>query len=248
LEATCEDARASKPTFGFKKTNMSFTFNVAVAASNGVVITASMVCCGAYLYKYRWRQLKARPLVVTTLIIALTVLTFGLQFAYPEVLQALRLDVDRLKAGEWWRLITPVFVQPYGLFQFLFNMMFAVVLLPMAEKLYGAKLWLLYLVPGLVGQLVNTAWKPGGGGSSTAVFGVMGAILIYVLVHRKSAPVQYPVFAALGLCGAVVMCFTHDGHGPGLLAGAALAALICWLAPLEQPNKALQPTCEDARG
>jgi hypothetical protein len=50
----------------------------------------------------------------------------------------------------------------------------------------------------------------------------------------------------LGLCGAVVMCFTQDGHGPGLLTGAALAALICWLAPLGQPNKALQPTCEDA--
>src|SRR4051812_44528061 len=109
---------------------MSFTFNIAVAVSNGVVITASMVCCGAYLYKYRWRHLRARPLVVTTLIIALTVLTYALQVAYPEILQALRLDADRLKAGKWWRLITPVFVQPYGVFQFLFNMMFAVVLLP----------------------------------------------------------------------------------------------------------------------
>lgn len=204
-----------------------------------------MVCCCAYLYKYRWRHLKARPLWATTIIIALTVLMFGLQVAYPQVLQALRLDVDRLNAGEWWRLITPLFVQAHGTFQFLFNMMFLVVFLPMAERLYGAKLWFLYFVPGVIGQLVNSNWNPGGGGSSTAVFGVMGSILIYVLVHRKNAPKQYPVFAILGICGAVVMCFTADGHGPGLLTGAVLAALICWLSPQEQPNNALQATRED---
>jgi rhomboid protease GluP len=220
---------------------------IAVAASNGITITASMVCCVAYLYKYRWQHLKARSLVASTLIITLTVLTFGLQVAYPEILQVLRLDVDSLKAGEWWRVITPLFVQPYGTFQFLFNMLFLVVFLPMAERIYGARVWLLYFVPGVVGQLVNCAWRPGGGGSSTAVFGVMGSILMYVLLHRKSAPRQYPVFAILGICGAVVMCFTRDGHGPGLLTGAVLAALICWLSPPEQPNDALHATREDAR-
>lgn len=212
---------------------------IAVAASNGITITASMVCCVAYLYKQRWQHLKVRPLVGSTLIITLTILMFGLQVAYPEILQALRLDVTGLKAGEWWRLLTPLFVQPYGWFQFLFNMIFLVVFLPMAERLYGAKMWFLYFVPGVVGQLVNCAWRPGGGGSSTAAFGVMGSILVYVLLHRKNVPRQYPVFAMLGICGAVVMCFTHDGHGPGLLTGAVLAALICWLSPLEQPNKVL---------
>lgn len=203
---------------------------IAVAASNGITITASMVCCVAYLYKYRWRHLNAGPLVATTLITALTILTFGLQVAYPEVLQALRRDLVGLRAGEWWRVITPLFVQPQGTLQLLFNLMFLVVFLPMGERLYGARIWFLYFVPGIVGQLVNYAWSPDGGGSSTAIFGVMGSILVYVLLNRKSAPRQYPVFAILGICGAVVMCFTRDGHGPGLLAGAALAALIFWTA------------------
>ena len=221
---------------------------IAVAASNGITITASMVCCVAYLYKHRWQHLKARPLVASTLIITLTILTFGTQVAYPEVLQALRRDLVGLKAGEWWRLVTPLFVQPGGVFQFLFNMMFLIVLLPMGERLYGARIWALFFVPGVVGQLVNYAWGASGlGGSSTAVFGVMGSVLVYVLWYRKSAPIQYPVFAGFGICGAVVMCFTRDGHGPGLLTGAALATLICWLSPQEQPNNALQATCEDAR-
>jgi rhomboid protease GluP len=214
------------------------SLSIAVAASNGITITSSMICCVAYLYKYRWRHLKPRTLVASTLIIALTVLIFGLQAAFPEILQAFRLDVDGLKAGEWWRLVSPLFVQPYGPYQFLFNMMFLVVFLPMAERIYGARVWLLYLLPGVVGQLVNCAWRPGGGGSSTAAFGVMGSILIYVLLDRKSAPRQYPVFAILGLCGAVAMCFTRDGHGPGLLTGAVLAGLICWLSPPEQPKSA----------
>jgi len=226
---------------------MSFTFNVAVAASNGITITASMICCVAYLYKYRWRHMEARPLVASIAISTLTILIFALQLAYPKVLEALRLNVADLKAGEWWRLVSPILVQPYGIFQFLFNTMFLVVLLPISERLYGAKVWFLYLVPGVVGQLVNVAWKPGGGGSSTALFGLMGAALVYVLWDRNRAPKQYPVFAILGICGAVVMIFTHDGHGPALLSGAALAALICWLSPLKQPNNALQATCADAR-
>jgi rhomboid protease GluP len=220
---------------------------IAVAASNGITVTTSLVCCVAYLYKRRWQYLSARPLVASTLLMALTVLTFGLQLAYPHVLQSLRRDLAGLKAGEWWRLVTPLFVQPGGAFQFLFNMVFLVVFLPMAERLYGARVWFLYFVPGVVGQLVNYAWNPDGGGSSTAVFGVMGSLLMFVLWQQNIAPKQYRIFAALGLCGAVVMCFTRDGHGPGLLSGAALAALICWLSPQEEWNNVLQATCEDAR-
>ena len=221
-------------------------FTIAVAASNGITITSSMVCCGAYLYKYRWQHLKPRTLVVSTIIIALTTMMFGLQLAYPEILYALQRDINGLKAGEWWRLVTPLFVQSHGVFQFLFNMVFIVVFLPMAERLYGARTWLLYFVPGLIGQLVNYAWAPEGGGSSTAIFGVMGTLLMYVLLHRKTAPRQYSVFAVLGICGAVVMCFTHDGHGPSLLSGAVLAALMGPSPHLENPNS-VHTTSEDAR-
>lgn len=205
--------------------------NIATAVSNGVTITTSMACCFAYLYHTVWRRLDARPLIASTLIITSTILMFGVQLAYPEIIQALRLDVAALRAGEVWRLVTPLFIQPYGIFQFLFNMLFLSVFLPMGERLYGPRIWLLYFASGVVGQLVNCAWRPGGGGSSTAIFGGMGSILVYVLIRGKIAPRQYPVFATLGICGAVVMCFNQDGHGPGFLTGAALGALICRVSP-----------------
>jgi len=199
---------------------------LAVIASNGVTVTSSIVCCVAYLYKERWKHIEPRPTFVSMLIITVTVLMFGLQIVYPETLQVFRLDAVKLKSGEWWRLVTPLFVQPYGPYQLLFNMIFLVVFLPMAERLYGVRMWLLFLIPGVVGQLANCAWNAGGGGSSTAAFGVMGSILAYVLLDRTRSPAQYRVFAILGICGAVIMCFTRDGHGPGLLTGAALGALL----------------------
>lgn len=203
------------------------------AASNGVTITASMICCVAFLYKHCWKELPARPLFASTLILALTVVLFGLQSAFPGVLRTMRLDVASLRAGEWWRLITPLFVQPYGWFQFLPNIVFLAVFLPMAERLYGAKVWILFLGTGLAGQIANIDWRPGGGGSSTAAFGLMGAVLAHVLWRWTGAPRQYGWFAILGILGAVVMCYNRDGHGAGVLTGAALAGLMCWLSDRE---------------
>ncbi len=194
-----------------------------------------MICCVAFLYKQRWNRLPARSPLATTVILALTLVVFGLQTVFPIVLRTMRLDPVSLQAGEWWRLITPLFVQPYGWFQLLPNVLFLAIFLPMTERLYGAKAWLLFLGSGLAGQVVNLEWRPGGGGSSTAAFGLMGAVLAYVLWHWTSAPRQYGVFAILGILGAVLMCFNRDGHGAGLLAGAALAGLICWLSvPIEK--------------
>src|SRR6185437_11464604 len=109
--------------------------SLAVYASNGVTITSSMVCCVAYLYKQRWRQLKARPLVATAILITLTALMYGLQLAYPALVGALGRDLPALKQGELWRLVTPLFIQSLGTGQFVFNMLFLVTFLPMAERL-----------------------------------------------------------------------------------------------------------------
>jgi rhomboid protease GluP len=195
-----------------------------------------MVCCVAYLYKYRWRQMKARPLVATAILITLIALMYGLQLTYPALVAVLGRDVSALKQGEVWRMVTPLFIQSQGAGQFIFNMLFLITFLPMAERLFGAKVWALYFVPGVVGEIVNYAWDPHGGGSSPAIFGVMGSLLMYVWLRRRDAPKQYGWFALAGMCGAIVMCFTRDGHGPSLLTGAALAAAICWSSNKKQQD------------
>lgn len=189
---------------------------------NGVTITSSMICM-SYLYRFYARGTRRRSLLLSASIIGVTFLITSLQFVFPEILAIFRRDLAGLRAGEWWRMATPLLVQPYGWLQCLFNGAFLLVFLPLAEKLFGNWLLALYFVPGIAGQAVNYMWRPDGGGSSTGVFGVMGALLFYVCRHRNEIPRQYFIFAVLGLCGAVALSFVRDGHGPSLLVGALLA-------------------------
>lgn len=199
--------------------------NLLIAVTNGATITMSMVCM-SFLYRTQWRQFPGRMLVGTTVILGLTLLVTTLQYLVDGVLPAFRRDLDALAAGEWWRVVSPLFVQPHGWGQCLFNGLFLVVFVPLSERLYGAGIWLIYFGSGIVGQLANYAWRPEGGGASTAAFGTMGSLLLWVLWQRRSIPIQYPVFAAIGIGGAVVMSLTRDGHGPGLLAGVLIAAML----------------------
>ena len=196
--------------------------NIAVAISNGVTISASMFCM-AHLYRFHWRGAKPRTLIASSVIIAVTFLVTALQFAYPEIVAAFRRNPEALRAGQWWRLVTPLFVQPYGWGQVLFNGIFLLVFLPLAERLYGNWLWFLYFAPGILGQIVNYWWQPNGGGSSTGAFGVMGSLLIHVIRVRRDMPKLHTFLAIAGVCGALGMCAIKDGHGPPLLLGAALA-------------------------
>ena len=145
-----------------------------------------------------------------------------------------------MRAGEWWRMVTPLFVQPSGWVQCLTNGMFAVVFLPVAEKVYGRGLLALYFIPGLLCQAVNYLWNPNGGGSSTGIFGVIGGLYLYILRYRRTLPVPVLALSIAGLCAGVLLCVPRDGHGPGLLIGAAVATLLPAVPPPVEDSTALQ--------
>jgi membrane associated rhomboid family serine protease len=92
---------------------------------------------------------------------------------------------------------------------------------------------LLYFLPGIAAQVANAWWSPEGGGSSTAVFGVMGALLAYVVRNRARPMVRAPfvAIACVALGTAVVTMLSHDGHGVGVLVGA-LASLLLRPSPI----------------
>jgi membrane associated rhomboid family serine protease len=49
--------------------------------------------------------------IATASVLAITVVLTVLQFPFPGVRLALWRDPDALAAGQWWRLVTPLFVQ-----------------------------------------------------------------------------------------------------------------------------------------
>ena len=174
-------------------------------------------------YKLKGNEINYYKLSISIGIIALTVLVTSLQFLFPEIIVAIERNEDALLSGEVWRLITPLFIQPQGLWQCLFNGIFFISFLPIAEHFYGRRVLIIYFGSGLAGQIVNYYWNRGGGGSSTALYGVIGSLFVYILLNRKTFPQGYALLSIAGFVGAIILCFFKDGHAPALLVGGGLS-------------------------
>jgi membrane associated rhomboid family serine protease len=202
---------------------MSLTFIVEAIAE--CLVVASAFNCAVHLYRSSDKVTRPLP-IVAILIIGVTTLTTSLPFIFPAVLTEFRRNLDAMQAGEWWRMVTPLFVQAYGWGQCCFNGVTAIFFLPLAEKFYGKKLLVLYFVSGIVGEIFNYTWNPTGAGSSLGIYGVMGALFVFTCRHRQEISRSTVIFAASGLCAALVSSLCHDGHGPSMLTGALLASMM----------------------
>jgi membrane associated rhomboid family serine protease len=191
---------------------------------NAVIVIGSFVCL-AYVYGRAELRGTQWPRW-STFIVAVTALVTGLQFVYPELISAFQRNREGLLAGEWWRMVTPLLVQPQGIAQALLNLVLMVAFLPVAEKLYGSRVLLIYLASGIIGQIPNYFWNPYGGGSSTAVFGTMGAIFAFTIRERTVLPRAYVVIGASAIVAGLALTIARDGHGAGMLAGALIGSLL----------------------
>ncbi|MGH7971754.1 MAG: rhomboid family intramembrane serine protease, partial [Limisphaerales bacterium] len=134
-------------------------------------------------------------------------------------------------ADEWWRMVTPLFVQSNGLRGCVGNGVAALIFLPLAERLYGGKLWVLYFVPGVIGEVISYAWGLGGAGSSLGIAGIIGSLFGFTFSHRRELPGVACVAAIFGFTAAVVLCLCEGNHGPPMLLGLLLASLMTKLWP-----------------
>jgi len=204
----------------------------------GLAVAAAAFGCAVYLYRFSAQNTKPSPPIAAIFIIGVTALITGLQFVFPEVLTKFRRDREALLAGEWWRMVTPLFVQAYGWWQGAINGVTAVIFCPLAERLYGKRLLALYFVPGVLGEIFAYVWSPSMAGSSLGITGVMGGLFAFTFLHRREIPRPARIFAICGIAGAIALCFGRDIHGPPVL----IAILLVGVMTIFWPNKALQPT------
>jgi rhomboid protease GluP len=190
---------------------------------NGVALGCSFTCL-AWLYKgYAHARL---PLVSVVLFTAIC-FTTAIGLASPEFVGLMSRNPEALRAGEFWRLVTPLFVQPGGAVQALMNACLFLAFVPLAERLYGrGGVLALFFVAGIGGQLVNHVWLPEGGGTSTAIFGCAGAVLAWFMREKRTVPIVYLALAVAGLIAAAVLGGFRDGHGPAMLVGALIALFL----------------------
>ncbi|GGD52958.1 hypothetical protein GCM10011514_16370 [Emticicia aquatilis] len=177
-------------------------------------------------YRYQGKDIAFKRLWISITILLITTVITSLQFVFPEIIKLLERDRRAIFEGELWRLITPLFIQPMGIWQCLFNALFFISFVPLAEHLYGNRILIIYFIVSILAQLIILYWQTtlgglptSGGGSSTAIYSVMGALFMYVFVNYKNFPKAYILIPIAGFVGATILVFFEDGHAPATILG-----------------------------
>jgi len=144
--------------------------------------------------------------------------------------------------GEWWRLLTCVFVHG-GAIHIAFNMWCLWNLGALAEQLYGRWMYAaIYLTCGIGASLASVAWHPGvpSVGASGAIFGLAGTLIAAFKLGEFSVPrsALQGTLRSLGMFvvynlifGQVIGTTDNAAHIGGLITGLILGALVAVFAP-----------------
>jgi rhomboid protease GluP len=182
------------------------------------------------------RTPQGKPLVTYTLL-GLCVAIYLLQeatkpllgFDYPA---ALGLKVNELIIqGQLWRLITPMFLHG-SILHLALNMYALLAFGPQLERYYGHGRYLaLYLVSGFAGNVASFLFSLAPSlGSSTAIFGLLGAEAVFLYRNRKlfggSAQRQLINLITIAVINLVIGMspgIDNWGHIGGLVGGVLFA-------------------------
>lgn len=181
---------------------------------------------------------KNNPVTVT--IIAIQVIVFLLMTlagGSTNSLVLLRfgaLQSSLVKAGEWWRLITPVFVH-IGFAHILINSITLYFIGIYIEQLFGHwRMLVIYFLSALTGNLLSAYWLPSGlsAGASTAIFGLFGAFIMLGTSFRDNQAIrilsrQFLILVILNIVtDLMVPGIDLAGHIGGLIGGFLVAYVV----------------------
>lgn len=153
-------------------------------------------------------------------------------------------DSAAIMNGEYWRLVTPIFLHA-NLLHLGLNGYALYILGPQVERVFGyMRFVVVYLLSGIAGVIASMAFKPAAYsvGASGAIFGLIGALIVYLYQNRDlfggmgrrrlASAIQVAVmnliigFASFGV-------IDNWGHIGGLVGGAAITWLLGPLFALE---------------
>lgn len=180
------------------------------------------------------------PVVTTVLLILMIGLFVAMQRAGHGSIDAVSMQFgdkrqELIRAGQWQRFITPIFLHgswPHlitnGLSLFWFG--------SQIERVYGARRYLvLFLISGIAGNLFSYWFQPTPSlGASGALFGLIGAALVFPLRYRDLVPAHVRAAMMRQLIPItllnVAFSFTPGidkwAHFGGLIGGALLGLFL----------------------
>jgi membrane associated rhomboid family serine protease len=135
--------------------------------------------------------------------------------------------------GEWWRLVTALFVH-FGLIHLLFNMWALAAFGALSERLLGITSFVfINFVSGIAANLSSITLRPSidTSGASGAIFGILGALLAVYLRNKRMLPftivrsegIAVLLFASFALLGGFLYTGVDNvAHLGGLITGLLL--------------------------
>lgn len=211
------------------------------------------------------RAVFTRPATFTFVFLALNVFVFLLmQFAggteNTDVLRQYGAKFNSLiNAGEWWRLVTPVFIH-IGWLHLLVNMYSLFSVGPYVERLYGsARFVCFWIVTGIAGVgasylasssgrhpagvLGRFLFRGGDGpsaGASGALFGLVGVLFVFGIKFRHELPDGFKRVFGTGMLPVILLnlfigyrlpMIDNAAHLGGFAAGCLLALVVGYKRP-----------------
>jgi membrane associated rhomboid family serine protease len=164
------------------------------------------------------------PPPATLALTAIVTLMAVAQWRFPAILTALRRDYSRFVAGEWWRVLTALFVQDGGPSGAMFNIVGLLFIGSAAERQWGARRWLaIFFLGGLASEVVALGWRPIGAGNSVANFSLAGSVVVTSLARVRGAARVAALSAAAACLWLLIL---HDIHGAAAFVGALLGVCL----------------------
>jgi rhomboid protease GluP len=185
-------------------------------------------------FERRMRRLPPVTLALVAVLTAIFVVEVALEILdSPEAfLLAGALSRDAVLAGEWWRLVTAIFLHG-GVEHLVGNAVALFVLGMVCEHAFGrVQFVFLFVMSGIAGSVVSMLTSPGPSvGASGAIFGLQGAAIVLFRRHRERLLVRdrrigvvLIVWALYTIAQGVLTPYVDNGaHLGGVLGGLLLA-------------------------
>jgi GlpG protein len=180
-----------------------------------------------------WYRVAKQYPVVTSLIVLSALGGILVSFDYSLAAQYLRFG--GITGGQYWRLITPVFLH-FGILHFVFNSLWLSMLGSRVEQFMGSMhLIVVVLVSGLASNITQYSWS--GDVNFGGMSGVVYALLGYIWIKNIAAPEPWltlPKGVVAFMIGWLFLCMTpvvtfllgvgiaNAAHLGGLLVGMLL--------------------------
>ncbi|MFT8872199.1 MAG: rhomboid family intramembrane serine protease [Sporolactobacillus sp.] len=182
------------------------------------------------------------PVTALILLIDLAVYFFLFACTYFNIDPSLALICVRLFArtsamldnGWWWQLITPIFLHT-DFVHVLFNTFTLFIFAPALESMLGkVRFSIAFLGTGLISNALSILIEPTiqSYGASTSLYGLFGLYLFLIVFRSSFINRQDRLIVLVFLGFNLILSFVdssvdHIGHLTGLMAGLALAPMLC---------------------